>query len=116
MDLGVNGNVFGGRILAWLDEAGSIYAFKLIGPVVLLKISEVLFKTPVRERDIIDILGAVKDVGMTSISIEMDVIKVQTKEMICTCEAKFVHIDEKGNKVPIPEERREMIKKQCGVS
>ena len=42
-DLGANGNVYGGRILEWLDDAGGIFAVKqILGPVVTLKFSEVL--------------------------------------------------------------------------
>ena len=111
-DLGVNGNVFGGRILEWLDEAGGIFAAKKTGgAVVTLKVSEVLFKVPVHERDIIDIVGFVKAVGTTSITLELDAINITTEQKVCTCEIKFVYVNEKGEKLPIPEERRELIKK-----
>lgn len=114
-DLGVNGNVFGGRILEWLDEAGGIFAAKKIGPVVTIKVSEVLFKVPVHERDIIDIIGYVKAIGTTSITLELDSINITTKQKVCTCEIKFVHVDEKGEKLPIPDENREKIKHFYGL-
>jgi acyl-CoA thioesterase YciA len=115
-DLGVSGNVFGGRILEWLDEAGGIFAVKKIGgAVVTIKVSEVLFKVPVHERDIIDIVGFVKAIGTTSISLELDAINITTEQTVCTCEIKFVHVNEKGDKLPIPNERREIIKKFYGL-
>lgn len=110
-DLGVNGNVFGGRILEWLDEAGGIFAAKKIGPVVTIKVSEVLFKVPVHERDIIDIVGFVKAIGTTSITLELDAINITTEQKVCTCEIKFVHVNDRGEKLAIPDKVRELIKK-----
>lgn len=116
-DLGINGNVFGGRILEWLDEAGGIFAAKKIeGAVVTIKVSEVLFKVPVHERDIIDIVGLVKDIGTTSITLELDAINWTSKQKVCTCEIKFVHVNEQGEKLPIPDEKRELIKKNYGIT
>ena len=112
---GANGNVYGGRILEWLDDAGGIFAVKqILGPVVTLKFSEVLFKIPVHERDILDIYGIVKEVGNSSITVDLDVINALTNEKVCTCEIIFVHVDEKGDKLIIPEERREFINNKYG--
>jgi acyl-CoA thioesterase YciA len=87
LDLGVNGNLFGGRLLEWLDEAGAIFAYKQVrGYVVTVKVSEVLFKIPVHERDIIDILGSVKEIGHTSITLEMDAVNVRNGMLVCSCE------------------------------
>ena len=117
LDLGINGNVFGGRILEWLDEAGSIFAVKqIMGPVVTLKFSEVLFKVPVHERDIIDIMGIVSDIGTTSITVDLDAINVITQQKVCTCSIVFVHVDGRGRKLPIPEEKRDAIKNSCGLT
>jgi acyl-CoA thioesterase YciA len=116
-DLGVSGNVFGGRMLEWLDEAGGIFAHKQVdGHVVTLKVSEVLFKVPVHERDILDIYGLVKEVGRTSLVVQLDVVNIKTKEKVCTCDIKFVHIDEAGEAAPIYDERRDLIKQKFGLS
>jgi acyl-CoA thioesterase YciA len=116
LDLGVNGNLFGGRLLEWLDEAGAIFAYKQVrGYVVTVKVSEVLFKVPVHERDIIDIMGAVKDVGNSSITIEMDAINVRNSTLVCSCEIKYVHVNSKNEASPIADDTRVMIKGKYGI-
>jgi acyl-CoA hydrolase len=113
----VNGNVYGGRILEWLDDAGSIFAVKqILGPVVTLKFSEVFFKVPVHERDILDIYGIVKELGNTSIIVDLDVINALTLVKVCSCEIVFVHVDGKGKKLAISEERKAIIKNSCGFT
>jgi acyl-CoA thioesterase YciA len=117
LDLGANGNLYGGRILEWLDDAGGIFAVKqILGPVVTLKFSEVLFRVPVHERDILDFYGIVKEVGNTSITIDLDVINALTQVKVCTCEIIFIHVDENGNKVAISEDRKAIINKNCGFN
>ncbi len=116
LDLGVNGTLFGGRLLEWLDEAGAIFAYKQIrGYIVTIKVSEVLFKVPVRERDIIDILGAVKEIGNTSITIEMDAINVRNSKLVCSCEIKYVHVNSNNEATPIAGDTRTMIKEKYGI-
>nr|MDO8110940.1 hotdog domain-containing protein [Candidatus Sigynarchaeota archaeon] len=116
MDLGINGNLFGGRMLEWLDESGAIFAYKaLSGFVVTLKISEVLFKAPVHERDIVEIYGDMKEVGNTSITVELEAVNVKTGNKVCTCEIKFVQVNASGEKVPIPEDIKARIIREHGL-
>jgi acyl-CoA thioesterase YciA len=60
-DIGVNDNLFGGTMLAWLDEAGGIMASSVCcsSNLVTLKIEEVLFKEPVKVKQQIRIYGKV---------------------------------------------------------
>ena len=56
-DLGVGGNLFGGTMMAWMDEAAGIYAHVYTSEprMVTLKYAELLFRYPVRERDRVEI-------------------------------------------------------------
>ena len=49
-DIGVHNNLFGGIMLAWLDEAGAAFTSQQIDSpnILTLKMSEVLFKEPIR--------------------------------------------------------------------
>ena len=115
-DIGVNGNLFGGRMLEWLDEAGAIFAYKQIGGyLVTLKMSEVLFKAPVREKDMVEIYGDVRAVGNTSITIELYAINIKTGFKVCECEAVYVHVNERGEKAAIPDAIKEQIKQDHGL-
>ena len=45
-DLGFHGNLFGGKLLAWLDSAGAAYAMEVCDSprMVTMKIDECVFK------------------------------------------------------------------------
>ena len=49
-NIGVHGNLFGGIMLSWLDEAGGAFAGQCCDTprMVTLKLSETVFKKPVR--------------------------------------------------------------------
>ena len=70
-DIGVNDNLFGGTLLAWMDEAGGAFsAFKCCTPnMITLKIDEVLFKEPVKVKQHIKIYGKILGVGKSSLKI-----------------------------------------------
>jgi acyl-CoA thioesterase YciA len=101
-DIGVHGNLFGGYLLCWLDESGAIMARNCAGgDVVTLKISEVLFKVPIKVGDQIAIYGSILKVGKTSITVYLEVRNTNTKALLCTTEMVFIHIDKEGNKKEI---------------
>ena len=94
-DIGVNNNLFGGNLLAWIDESAAAFASEIIGfrPIVTLKISEVLFKSPVKLHDVINIDGTVTSIGNSSIKLLIEVINTHTEKIVCTCDLVFVHIN-----------------------
>lgn len=73
-DLGVGGNLFGGTMMAWMDEAAGIYAHVYTGEprMVTLKYTELLFKHPVRERDRVDFYAGNPRTGRTSITFDIE--------------------------------------------
>lgn len=75
MDLGLNGNLFGGNMMAWMDEAAFIYAKMTTGEryIVTLKFGEIIFKQPVKEGDIVSFYVDEDKtlVGESSISFEI---------------------------------------------
>lgn len=117
LDVGANGNLFGGRMLEWLDEAGAIFAYKEIGGyVVTLKVSELIFRAPVREKDIVEIYGDVKAVGNTSITIELWAMNIISGLKVVECEMIYVHVAEHGEKLAIPDDAKEKIKQDHGLN
>ena len=72
-DIGFHGNLFGGVMLSWLDEAGAAYAaeFSETGKVVTKHISELDFQRAVRPGQLIKIYGKVCHLGRTSLKIEI---------------------------------------------
>lgn len=101
-DIGVNDILFGGSMLAWLDEAGGIMASSVCctSNMVTLKIEEVLFKEPVKVKQQIRIYGKVDRLGKTSISLLIEArradLKKQTEVVVCSTKMVFVRIDAEG--------------------
>lgn len=95
-DIGVHNNLFGGILLSWIDESAAGYVYRAIGgrPVVTLKISEVLFKAPIKVNDVVKIEGEITNIGRTSISITVTVTNTITDAEVCTTDLIFVHINE----------------------
>ena len=111
-DLGVHGNLFGGNMLCWIDEAAGTMATALCQSpnMVTVKIDEVVFRKAVKVGYLIKIYGRICKMGRTSITLKVEARKhnVITQEEILVCETEitFVRIDEYGDASPIPKNVR----------
>lgn len=106
-DIGVNDNLFGGTMLAWLDEAGGIMAACECRStnVITLKMEEVLFKKPVKVKERVRIYGEVEHVGNTSLKMYLEARTVniveKTETIVCSTRVVYVNIDENGKPTAI---------------
>ena len=106
-DVGNHGNLFGGVMLSWLDEAGASLAaeFAETGKIVTKHISALDFQRAVRPGQLIKIYGRVAKLGKTSLIIEIEARRHSvyngTQKPVCKCEMVFVRIDGDGEAVPI---------------
>lgn len=93
-DIGVHNNLFGGNLLAWIDEAAAAFISEAINfrPVVTLKINEVLFKAPVKLHDVINIDCEIINIGKSSINVEVQVVNTNSNKIVCTSNLVFVHV------------------------
>lgn len=100
-DLGVSGNLFGGNMMAWLDEVAAIFAIQVTGEenMVTMHYSEMTFKHPVKERDVVDFYCGKVRRGSTSVTFEI-MARCNGKTVFCA-DAVFVAIDGNGNKKQI---------------
>lgn len=99
-DIGVGGNLFGGVMLAWMDEAAGIYAIGQTGMrMVTLKYTEILFKRPVREGDLVEFYAGNAQRGRTSFRFELEG-RVHN-EVVFQTHATFVAVDAEGRPTPI---------------
>jgi len=96
-DLNPAGTLFGGTALSWVDEAAAIYVMSEIKHyrLVTKKMSEVIFNAPAYQGDMIEIGVALKKLGQTSVTVEVEVRNQRTKEVIANIdEVVFVCLDE----------------------
>lgn len=117
-DLGFHGNLFGGKLMSWIDASAAGYAMEVCDSprMVTIKIEECVFKKPAKEGQLIKIYGSVKEIGNTSITVYLEArshnVYSGTQNVILSTEIKFVRIDETGDPIPISERVREKIRKQ----
>ena len=108
-DLGFHANLFGGKLLAWIDAAGAAMAMEVADTprMVTVKIDECLFKRPAREGQLLKIYGRVSNVGNTSITLQLEArahnVYSGQQSVILSTNIKFVRIDENNEPVPISE-------------
>jgi acyl-CoA hydrolase len=101
-DLNANGTLFGGKCLAWIDEEAVIYAAieTRHKRVVTKSISAINFISPAYQGDVVEIGIALKRIGKTSITLEVQVRDLTSQKIIVNIdEMVFVCVDENGTPV-----------------
>ncbi len=108
-DLGFHGNLFGGKLLAWMDSAAAAFASEACDtPRMVTKlIDKCIFNKPAREGQLLKIYGNIKAVGNTSITLSLEArshnVYNGKQNVILSTEMVFVRIDEQGEAIPISE-------------
>ena len=102
-DLNANGTLFGGKLLAWIDEEAALYSIvQLENPKVVTKfMSEINFMSAAKQGDIVEIGLDVAQFGKSSLVLKCEVRNMMTREKIITIDnITMVNLDE--NEKPQP--------------
>jgi len=85
-DLNPNHSLFGGKLLAWIDEEAALYSIvQLENPRVVTKhMSEINFISSAKQGDIIEIGLDVVKFGNSSLVLKCEVRNMMTRETIIT--------------------------------
>ncbi|WMI67312.1 acyl-CoA thioesterase [Mangrovimonas sp. YM274] len=85
-DLNPNGTLFGGQLLAWIDEEVALYTVIQLenSKVVTKYISEINFTSSAKEGDIIEIGIEVVKFGKSSLTLKCEARNKMTRETILT--------------------------------
>ena len=108
-DTNVNGDIFGGWVMAQVDLAGSVLPARHVqGRMATVAVNEFVFRHPVRVGDILSFFSSVTRVGRTSITVEVEVYAERFAEQgnyVKVTEARltYVAIDAEGRPRPLPE-------------
>ena len=108
-DLGFHGNLFGGKLLAWLDAAAAGFASEVCDTprMVTKSIDKCVFTKPAREGQLLKIYGKVDKIGSTSIDLYLEArshnVYNGKQNIILSTNIRFVRIDEQGDAIPISE-------------
>lgn len=101
------GNLFGGKLMQWLDITAAIAAQRHSGRVVVTAaINHVSFDNPIKQNSIVTLEAKVSRAFSSSMEVFVDVFvenpatgqKTKSNEAILT----FVAIDQNGSPLPVP--------------
>ena len=110
MDLGFHGNLFGGKLLSWVDAAVAAYAMETCHSknMVTISIDKCIFKKPAKEGSLLKIYSELAKIGNTSATFEVEVrsynVFTEEEAIILTTSMTFVRIDDDGGPIPISEQ------------
>ena len=115
-DLGFHGNLFGGKLLAWLDASAAAFAAQFCDTprIVTISIDKCVFKKPAKEGQLLKIYGDVEKIGTTSITLKLEArsnnVYNGRQTVILSTNIAFVRVDEQGDAIPISDRVRKKIK------
>ena len=98
-DLNPNGTLFGGRLLAWLDEELALYTIIQLenSKIVTKHMSEINFRSSARQGDIIEIGIDVVKFGNSSLTLKCEARNMMTRETIISIDSTtMVNLGEDG--------------------
>ena len=112
-DLNPNGTLFGGRLLAWIDEEAALYTLiQLENKRIVTKfISEINFNSSAKQGDIVELGMEVIKVGKTSLTLKCEARNKMTRETILTVDnIIMVNLGEDGKPTPHGKTEIEYVK------
>lgn len=102
-DLNANGTLFGGKMLAWIDEEAALYSIVQLenSRVVTKYMSEINFMNSAKQGDIVEIGIDVVKFGTTSLILKSEVRNMMTRETIISIDnITMVNLGEDGKPKP----------------
>jgi acyl-CoA thioesterase YciA len=106
-DLGFHGNLFGGKLLSWLDAAIAAYAMEVCKNrrMVTVAIDKCEFKRPAKEGSLVKIYAETSQIGNSSVAFNVEAraynVYTGNHSVILSTQFTFVRIDEDGNPISI---------------
>ncbi|MCE2678843.1 MAG: acyl-CoA thioesterase [Burkholderiales bacterium] len=105
-DSNVNGDVFGGWIMAQVDLAGSVPAVAHAqGRIATIAVNSFVFKQPVAVGDLLSFYADVEKVGRTSMTVFVEVYaqrRLNPKKVVKVTEAYITYVATDENRKPRP--------------
>jgi acyl-CoA thioesterase YciA len=106
-DTNANGDIFGGWVMARMDQAGGMAAVELAhGRVVTVKVDAMQFIRPMKVGDVLCVYTQLERIGNTSLTLRIEAWaqRFQTRDMELVTEATFIFvaIDDSGKPRVVP--------------
>jgi acyl-CoA hydrolase len=114
-DLGFHGNLFGGKLLSWIDASAAGYAMQICDTprMVTVSIDQCNFEKPAKESQLLKIYGYPSKVGNTSMTLYMEArahnVYTGKQDLVLKTNITFVQIYEGGNPIPLGEKAKRRL-------
>jgi acyl-CoA thioesterase YciA len=115
-DLGFHGNLFGGKLLSWIDAAVAAYAMEKCRSqnMITIAMDKCVFLKPAKEKQLVKIYAGMVKVGNTSATFNIEargynVFRGDEVVLLAT-NMTFVRVDEEGAPIPISEQVKRIFK------
>ena len=109
-DLGFHGNLFGGKLLSWVDAALAAYAMEKCRSqnMITMALNQCVFRKPAKEKQLVKIYAEMTKIGNTSATFAVEargynVFRGDEVVLLATT-MTFVRVDEEGIPIPISEQ------------
>ncbi|MFT6796272.1 MAG: acyl-CoA thioesterase YciA [Maribacter sp.] len=118
-DLNSNGTLFGGKVLAWIDEEAALYTIVQLenAKIVTKYISEINFMSAAKQGDVVEIGIEVVKFGKTSLNLNCEVRNKMNHETIVTVDnIIMVNLGENGKPTPHGKTKVEFVKDRLAAA
>ncbi|MBQ4915159.1 acyl-CoA thioesterase [Maribacter sp. MMG018] len=118
-DLNSNGTLFGGKVLAWIDEEAALYSIIQLenSKIVTKFMSEINFMSAAVQGDIVEIGIQVVKFGKTSLTLNCEVRNKMNHETIVTVDnIIMVNLGENGKPAPHGKTKVEFVKDRLAAA
>jgi acyl-CoA thioesterase YciA len=110
LDLGFHGNLFGGKLLSWVDAAVAAYAMERCHSknMITVALDKCVFEKPAKEGQLVKIYANMSKIGNTSATFEVEARNYNVfrgdEDIILKTSMTFVRVDDEGSPIPISEQ------------
>ena len=115
-DLGFHGNLFGGKLLSWVDAALAAYAMEKCRSqnMITIALNQCVFKKPAKEKQLVKIYAEMTKIGNTSATFNVEARAYNVfrgdESVLLATNMTFVRVDEEGAPIPISEQVKRIFK------
>jgi acyl-CoA thioesterase YciA len=116
LDLGFHGNLFGGKLLSWVDAAVAAYAMERCHSknMITVALDKCVFEKPAKEGQLVKIYAIMSKVGNTSATFDVEARNYNVfrgdEDIILKTSMTFVRVDDEGVPIPISEQVKREFK------
>jgi len=110
LDLGFHGNLFGGKLLSWIDASVVAYSMEKCHSknMITVALDKCVFEKAAKEGQLVKIYAGMTKIGNTSATFEVEARTYNVfrgdEEVILKTHMTFVRVDDEGVPIPISEQ------------